>query len=189
MSENKPIFGLVPRPNGFTQEALDHLQAALLRGLKARFADSSKQNTVAEGLPMVRIDTPYKKTVYEWIDAWRPGIIYSLESLVKKATSGSRVCMYPNQTKPTLLFIGIEKDTPELTSDFIQKTCVINNIPFTLPLQPDGEFIKTCHRLIQDIGYNVHLIRVPNLQGVIPAIEQFDLLGRVVGVTIDVISE
>lgn len=138
---------------------------------------------------MVRIDTPYKKTVYEWIDAWRPGIIYSLESLVKKATSGSRVCKYPDQTKPTLLFIGIETNVTHLTSDFFRKACVINGIPFSLPLEPDAEFIKACQRLILDIGYNVHLIQVPNLQGVIPAIEQFDLLGRVVGVTIDVIAD
>lgn len=181
MSENKPIFGLVPRPSGFTQEALAHLQATLLLGLKARFA--------AEGLPMVRIDTQYKKTVYDWVDAWRPGIIYSLEALVKKATSGSRVCKYPDQTRPTLLYIGIETSAPVLFTQVFRKICAINNIPYSLPMEPDDEFVIACRRLIDDIGYNVNVVSVATLQNVIPIIEQYDLMGRVVGVAIDVISE
>lgn len=115
------------------------------------------------------------------LELFRPGIVITLEDLVRRATMGYRVCQYPNGTRPTLLYLAEDAINGE---PLLHMMRAFNARLGRGAISEDNyeDHVRVFFEFVSTIGYNVIYGNAYEYNQVIDIITEYEKEGgRIVG--------
>lgn len=127
------------------------------------------------------------------VGAFREGLVFTLEELVRKATSGFRVFQYPNRTRPTLIYFTVGSDVHTGLRHVCEKMITAYKLQGFVLDTDDGlrHATATFLEMLKRIGYDFRIVHLLDARtNIRSAIEAHEIEGgRVVGIAIDELEE
>lgn len=110
---------------------------------------------------------------------------YTLSQLAHRSTVGSRVCQYPDKTRPTLLAITINGKLDNLMFKYMVYVSRIHGLPQVKDdLSNLKEVTDKVWALVDQVGYTLRFVEIPGLHHLQEAIRQIEDVDKVVDITI-----